>query len=137
MDFRECREKIIAKPVQPDRELIKSLRKTSQNKLNSEKQLSLNPTTSSSKISLAYDALRELLEALALQNSFKIYNHECYVYFLKEILNQSELADQFDDIRKIRNKINYYGKELTLEETRKILEDIYQIILQIKKLWKI
>ena len=133
MDFEECQNKRIAKEVQPDENLIKSLIKTSQNKLDSEKQLPLTQITSSSKISLAYDALREILEAFALRNSFKIYNHECYVPFLKEILKKSELGDQFDDIRKIRNKINYYGKELTVEETKQILEDIYSLITKIKK----
>ncbi|MCK4589428.1 MAG: hypothetical protein KAT77_03230 [Nanoarchaeota archaeon] len=134
MDFEECQNKRIAKEVQPDQELIKSLFKTSQNKLDSEKQLPLTQTTSSSKISLAYDALREILEALALKNRFKIYNHECYVYFLKEILNKSNLGDQFDDIRKVRNRVNYYGKELTIEETKQILEETHQLIKEIKKL---
>ncbi len=122
MDFRECIKKRIAKEVNIDEELIKSLLKTSQNKLESEKKLELDEITSVSKISLLYDSLRELLEALALKNRFKIYNHECYTYFLKEILNLDTVSEEFDDLRKIRNSINYYGKEISLQETEDVLE---------------
>jgi len=83
MDWNECLKKKIAKEVSEDKELINSLLKTSQNKLDSEKKLELNEITASSKISLLYDSLRELLEALSLKKRFKIYNHECYVYFFK------------------------------------------------------
>ena len=108
MDFKDCIKRRIAKEVSIDEELINYLLKTSQNKWDSEKKLELEYVTSASKISLLYDSLRELLEALAIKNGFKIYNHECYTYFLKEILNESVKADEFDDLRKIRNNINYY-----------------------------
>lgn len=69
MDWNECLKKRIAKEVKEDEELIKSLIKTSNNKLESEEKLELNEITSSSKISLAYDSLREILEAPAIKNS--------------------------------------------------------------------
>ena len=108
--------------------------KTSQNKLDSEEKLELNETTSSSKISLRYDSLRELLEALAIKKGYKIYNHECYTCFLKEIVNESMKGDEFDELRKIRNSINYYGKDIPVEQTKEILERIKKLreyILQI------
>ena len=65
MDWFECNKKRIVKEVNIDLDLINSLKKTSINKLNSENKLELDEITASSKISLAYDSLRELLEALA------------------------------------------------------------------------
>jgi hypothetical protein len=124
MDWQECVNKRIVKNVSTDEELIKSLIISSKNKLESESQLSMTETTASSKLSLAYDSLRELLEALALKNKYKIYNHECYTAFLKEILNQSNKGDDFDEIRKIRNDINYYGKDLSAEEAEAIIQRI-------------
>ena len=134
MDWNECLKKRVAKEVNKDEDLIKSLLKTSQNKLDSEEKLELNDVTSSSKISLLYDSLREILEVLALKNGFKIYNHECYTYFLKEILNESSKADEFDDLRKIRNSINYYEKEISIEETKEALERIKDLREEILKL---
>ena len=134
MDFNECLKKRIAKEVNEDKELIASLIKTSQNKFDSEKKLELSEVTSSSKISLLYDSLRELLEALAIKNGYKVYNHECYTCFLKEILNQSIKGDEFDELRKIRNSINYYAKNVTVEEAKDILERIIKLREEIVKL---
>ena len=134
MDFKECLKKRIAKEVNEDKELIDSLIKTSQNKFDSEKKLELNDVTSNSKISLLYDSLRELLEALAIKNKYKIYNHECYTYFLKEILNESIKGDEFDDLRKIRNNINYYAKDITIEEAKDLLERIMKLREEISNL---
>ena len=100
MDWKDCIKKRIAKAVGIDLDLIESLTKTSYNKLLSEEKLSLDSSTSGSKISLAYDSLRELLEALTIKQGFKIYNHECYAYFLKEILEESIKGDEFDELRK-------------------------------------
>jgi predicted alpha/beta hydrolase family esterase len=140
MDFNECLKKRIAKGVAEDKELIASLIKTSQNKFDSEKKLELTEVTSNSKISLLYDSLRELLEALAIKNGYKIYNHECYTHFLKEILNESIKGDEFDELRKIRNSINYYAKDVTVNEAKDILgritklrEEILNLLLKIKR----
>ena len=133
MDWKECITKRIAKSAQIDLELIKSLRETSQNKLTSSKILSLNDVTSASKLSLCYDSLRELLEALAISKGYKVYNHECYTGFIKEIIGNEGLADRFDRIRLLRNSINYYGQSISIEEARESIEEIEELISQIKK----
>lgn len=127
MDWEDCLNRRIAKKVSLDSDLIRSLIKSSSNKLESECKLKISPVTASSKLSLAYDSLRELLEALALKNGYKIYNHECYSAFLKEILNQSSYADEFSEIRKIRNDVNYYGKEISPEESGDMIKKIRQL----------
>ena len=122
MDWNECLKKRIAKNVSVDEDLIKSLIKTSENKLKSEEKLKLDESTSTSKISLSYDSTREVLEALAIKKRYKIYNHECYTCFLKEVLGKSVYGDEFDELRKIRNALNYYGKEITIQETEEVLK---------------
>ena len=126
-DWKDCLEAFTAKKVKSDDSMIKSLIKTSKNKLDSEGQLVMNNVTAASKLSLAYDSLRELLEALSVKKGYKIYNHECYTAFLKEVLNQSDKGDEFDEIRKIRNAVNYYGKEITAEEALKAIERIRKL----------
>ena len=127
MDWKDCCRKKIVKEVNAEREMINALIKASNNKLSSEKQLYMSPTTASSKLSLAYDSLRELLEALALQESFKIYNHECYTAFLKEIIQESNLEDDFEEIRKVRNAVNYYGKDISVSEAQDIIIEIIKL----------
>jgi len=124
IDWEDCCNKRIAKSVKPDIDMIKSLIKSSENRLKSENELAMSNITASSKLSLAYDSLREVLEALALKNGYKIYNHECYTAFLKEVIKESEKGDEFDDIRKIRNAVNYYGKDISVEEAEGIIARI-------------
>lgn len=128
MDWEECCSRNIVKGVNPDEGLIKSLIKSSKNRLDSESMLRMNEITAASKISLAYDSLRELLEALAIKNGYKIYNHECYTAFLKEVIKDSGKGDEFDEIRKIRNEINYYGKEISIQESSRNIGRIKALI---------
>jgi len=124
MDWNECIKTKIAKEVKEDIDLINSLIKTSKNKLESENKLEMSEVTAVSKVSLAYDSLRELLEALSLKSGFKIYNHEGYTPFLKEIIKNSAMGDEFDELRKIRNSINYYGKSISTNEATTIIKRI-------------
>jgi len=121
MDWSECVGNRIVKDIKKDDALISSLLRTSENKIISCDKLELDEQTAESKISLAYDSLREILEALAICRGFKIYNHECYTSFLNEVLNESEKAEEFDELRKIRNSINYYGKSISINESEKII----------------
>ena len=122
MDWKECCNKRTAKQVSPDGEMIQALLKSSKNKLESESKLEMGSVTASSKLSLAYDSLRELLEALALKKGYKVYNHECYAAFIKEVLGESEKGEEFDELRKERNSVNYYGKEIFEEEANATIE---------------
>jgi len=124
MDWEECNNKGIVNGVKPDMNFIKSLIISSRNKLESESRLDMSDITAASKLSLAYDSLRELLEALALKKGYKVYNHECYTAFLKEIIRESRKGDEFDDVRKVRNALNYYGKSISAEEANTVISRI-------------
>lgn len=132
MDWQECIKNRTIKRVSRDSELIKSLMITSRNKETSASYLEINDITYASVITLYYDALRELLEALALREGYKIYNHECYVYFLKDVLKKEDISNAFNRIRKIRNSINYYGEELSIKEAEATISDIKKLILEFK-----
>jgi hypothetical protein len=128
MDWQECNDNNFVKKVMVDNNLIKSLLKSSDKKQKSQELLPLNEITASSKISLAYDALRELLEGYAILKGYKIYNHECYCAFLGELLEKKELSERFNKLRKVRNAINYYGKDVNVEEAKYLLLEIKKLI---------
>lgn len=134
MDWKECINKRIVRSAETDDELIKSLIETSKNTLLSADFLFLNETTSVSKLSLCYDSLRELLEALALKKGYKIYNHECYTGFLKDIIGDSELSERFNRIRLLRNSVNYYGQKVDLRDAKDKIEELKSLILEIGEL---
>lgn len=127
VDWKECCSKKLVKSISPDFNMINSLKKTSENKLKSSEELQISEITASSKFTLAYDSLREILEALALKTGYKIYNHECYTAFLKEIIHESINGDEFDEIRKVRNSVNYYGKDIGIEDAQKLINKIKKL----------
>ena len=133
MDWTECIKRRLAKDVMADDNLIKSLRDMAKNKIKASNSLSMD--FHHSKITLLYDALREILESIALEKGFKIYNHECYTAFLKEILHLSEYADKFDSFRKIRNGINYYGQKISVDEAEAIIEGLQNLIKKFQNNW--
>ena len=55
-------------------------------------------------------------------------------FFLKEVLKQEYLSEEFDEIRKIRNSINYYGKEISLGEAKEVLERMKNLRKKVFKL---
>ena len=98
--------------------------KSSENKLKSNERLGIDEFTASTKVSIVYDSLREILEALSIKKGYKIYNHECFRAFLEEICNNKPLSMEFDKFRKIRNAINYYGEGVSITEADFIIKNI-------------
>ncbi len=132
MDWEECVKKRIVKDVKKDKNLMGSIKEIAEIKIKSAKILPKHLVVS--KITLLYDALRGYLEALTLENGYKIYNHECYAAFLKEILNKPKEAEEFNKLRKIRNAINYYGRKVNKEEAEEIIKNLLHLIEKIKNL---
>ncbi len=132
MDWNECVKERIVKNVKEAKNLIRSTKEIAEIKIKSAKFLSEDLFIG--KICLLYDALREYLESLALENGYKIYNHECYVAFLRENLNKPREAEEFDKLRKIRNAINYYGRKVSKEEADEIIKNLLRLIEKIKSL---
>ncbi|HIH26075.1 hypothetical protein J4476_05840 [Candidatus Woesearchaeota archaeon] len=122
MDWEKCNKQKLVKEIKTDPELVKSLIMQSNNKLYSSNLLELDIRTAASKFILVYDSLRELLEALAINKGYKIYNHDCYASFLNEIVKDENSAKIFDELRKIRNGINYYGNTISLKEGEALIK---------------
>jgi len=127
MNWDECKIKQFVKEVQIDKELISSLLEQSKKKLITDAFSPLNKDTASTKVSLNYDSLREILEAVAIKKGFKIYNHDCFSGFLKEILKLEKESFDFDRFRRIRNSINYYGKDISIDDAQKLINEIIEL----------
>jgi hypothetical protein len=110
-----------------------SLVRTAENRIITSSKLSPDEITISSIVVLLYDAARSLLEALALMKGYKVYNHECFVSFLAEIVKNKEMAFLFNKVRLIRNGINYYGEPITLEEGNLEIQNLNRLIVFTKE----
>lgn len=115
MRWETCLNEHIARRSQVDEGEVTRLREQSKDTLASMQRLDLDDTTSRSKALLAYDAVRELLEALSHREGYDVHNHECYKAFLQEVIGASDLARSFDDLREQRNRLEYDAETIRPE----------------------
>ena len=127
MEWKECKLRDYVKSTFIDNNLINSLIKNSEEKLDVNDLLKMNNSTSSTKFTIVYDSLREVLEALAVKKGFKIYNHECFSAFLNEIFGNKLFAEDFNKFRKIRNAINYCAKKISPEESIIMIKEMIDL----------
>jgi hypothetical protein len=107
--------------------LIKSLTKNAAQDLSFLETLKINENSSRKIMSNYYEVLRSILEAISSKKGYKIYSHEAFTYFLKEI-GENLFSIKFDRYRRIRNSINYYGKSISMEETKENIKEIKKMI---------
>ncbi|MBI4164007.1 MAG: hypothetical protein HY512_04035 [Candidatus Aenigmarchaeota archaeon] len=131
MRFQDFIERGTVRKGERDIQLAKSLIKMSENQIKSMQSLGLTDVTASTIMATYYEALREIVEAICAKSGYKVYSHEAFTYFLKE-LGEDVIAEKFDRFRKIRNGINYYGKQIDKESVKTNKEDIVKIIGSLK-----
>ena len=117
----------------PDISLSKSMVNMSLNHSKTAKSIKLDDTTCSTVFTLYYEALREICEAICSLEGYKVYSHEAFTYFLKDYLNEEHISNKFDRLRLNRNRINYYGKTVSLNESKSMIKTAVEIIKLLKE----
>lgn len=126
MDINDCIKEGFIRNVKVDKALIDSLISMSKSEEETIKSSKLNENNISTYCMVAYSSLREILEAIALNFGYKITNHVCLGLFLKKELKDFDF-EFFERIRKIRNKISYYGEKIDLETGKDLIDKIFEI----------
>src|SRR3989338_292824 len=115
MDLDECFRKGLIKKTAIDRDLIKSLIEMSGIKEKAVKNANIDEQSISAYVSLAYDSLREILEALCILKGYKVLSHICLGELLKTLVSDFDF-NSFDRFRYVRNGINYYGTKVDYQQ---------------------
>jgi len=68
-----------------------------------------------------YSSILEMLHALVLLNGYKVSNHICLGYYLRDVINKPDLFRSFDDCRFKRNSLIYYGNKMDFLTAKKII----------------
>lgn len=101
---------------------VRKLHHQSKNALHTAEKIAATKRTARSKALLAYDAVREILEALAHQEGYVVHNHECYRAFLQEIIGASDVANVFDELRRQRNQLEYDATSIAQDQANDFVE---------------
>ena len=115
-----------------DIQKARALMKMSDNSTATIHAMKINEVNASIVLTISYESLRELLEAMCLREGFKVYSHEAYTAYLK-MKNEIELAEKFDRFRKLRKGVNYYGKSVSKEVSQKAVQEISRLNKKIKE----
>ncbi|MFH1972506.1 MAG: hypothetical protein ABIJ18_03455 [archaeon] len=132
MKFSDFIKKKEVRKTSTDKGLYNSLIKTSELDLKFLEKIKIDEYSARKIMSNYYDVLRSLLEAMALKDGYKVYSHEAFTFYLKE-KGESEISAKFDRFRRKRNKINYYGENISIEEVKEYSKEIKEIIKELKE----
>jgi uncharacterized protein (UPF0332 family) len=132
MDLNDCKKKGFIKKTAPNTNLIKSLIEMSDSKEITVNRADIDNVSISSYVSLAYDSLREILEAICLTKGYKVLSHLCLGELMRELVKDFDFTS-FDRFRYIRNGVNYYGSKVDLEQGKEIIEKIFLMRASLKK----
>ena len=126
MDLDDCYKKGFIRRVRENRELVKSLIEMSKSKEITVNSSDINSVSISSQVSLAYESLREILEAVSISKGYKVTSHLCLGELLKSLIKDFDF-NNFDRFRYIRNGINYYGTMIEIKQGKEIIKKIFEM----------
>lgn len=127
----ECLETKSSVSVSRDKAKAGSLSDTAQARITFLKQNKLNEQNASFIFENYYSSVLELLHAIVILKGFKVTNHICLGYYLRDVMKREDLFRDFNDFRFKRNSIIYYGNKLDFNVAK---ESINRIISFIQKL---
>ncbi len=127
MNLKDFIDKKQVRKATKDISLAKSLLSNAKSDLKFLERLEIDSISARKIMCNYYDVLRSILEAMASLDGYKVYSHEAFTYYLKE-KGENVAAEKFDRFRKIRNGINYYGKDISVKEAKENADHIKKLI---------
>jgi len=133
MSFEESLEEGYAKRVRVDTIRARNLSSAGRKAVETAKVIPLSETSSKTILRELYEGLREYCEAIGYKHGYKFLSHEAITHFLADILEEQKVSSRFDRYRKLRNGINYYGKDMALGTVEKASEEIPSLLRRLER----
>jgi hypothetical protein len=134
-NWKECLELNDASKITPDTEKSKSLKEIADERI---KQIKgINEKNANFVFEDYYSSVIEMIHSLSLIEGYKISNHICLGYYLRDVLKREDLFKIFDDLRYKRNSLTYYGKKMDFETAKNAIEKSKNIIKELKSIKKL
>ena len=131
--FQDSLERGYVRKVERDVLRARSLFKSSQEALLTVADIALVERSLKTILRESYEALHQYCEGIGYLRGYKFETHESIVHFLHDILLEESISLAFDRYRKLRNGINYYGRDVSLENVEKALIEIPSLIRKLEK----
>lgn len=128
--WQECLETNSAIKISPDEGRAKSLRETALKRISLIKEV--NEQNCNFVFEDYYTSIMELLQAKVILKGYKVLNHLCLGYYLRDVLKREELFIGFDDLRYKRNALTYYGSRMSFRTAKKAIIKCKEMIKKTK-----
>lgn len=133
----ECRFNNHAISISADRQKAKSLVETAKARVEFIQKYAIDESNARFVFEAYYTSAAEMLHAFLILRGFKVENHICLGFYIRDILKDERLFLAFDKCRFNRNSVVYYGKaidketaiisiakaKIVIEETGKLIEE--------------
>lgn len=129
--WTDCIESSSALKNSPDKARAKSLKETAEERIKLIKEI--NEKNCNFVFEDYYTSILELLQAIVSLEGYKITNHVCLGFYLRDVLKREDLYIIFDDLRYKRNSLTYYGKRMDFETAKQSIQKSKKLIEEIKK----
>ena len=123
--WNECLEKNTAFEKSKDANKAESLKATAIGRISFIEKQEINEENANYVFENYYSSITELIHSIAALKGFKILNHLCLGFFLREVMKQERLSRLFDDLRFKRNSLLYYGRKMDFETAKDAIEKSY------------
>lgn len=132
MDINEHVKNGTVKKTINGKELAQSLLAMADIKEQTVMSVTLTESNISAYIPMAYDSLREVLDALCILNGYKPQSHIHTGEIAKTLYTEFDFIS-FDRFRYARNRINYYGEKIELQQGKDFIQKIIQMKKEVEK----
>lgn len=129
----ECLNYSSAIKITPDKEKMASLVETAEDRIKYS-IMELTEKNANYVFEGYYSSILELLHALVLLDGYKVNNHICLGFYLRDDLKKDDMFRLFDDCRFKRNSLIYYGKLMDFETAKDSIEKAKRLIKELKNL---
>ena len=134
--WEECIETTSSLEVSPDIPKSKSLIETAKGRSDFLKGIEIKDNNANYICESYYSSVIEMLHAVVLVKGYKVTNHICLGYYLRDILERQDLFRLFDDCRYKRNSLVYYGKHMGFESAKQTIQKCLKLIKELEYLIK-
>ncbi len=113
--WEECISSGSSLSVSPDMAKAKSLVDTAKGRIDFMKRNEIEISNANYIFEGYYSSVLEMLHALVIKKGYKVSNHICLGFYLRDVMKREDLYRIFDDCRYKRNSLVYYGRKMPLE----------------------
>jgi len=117
--FESFIERKVVRKVSPDKQRAKKLIIDGKNRLRDVQLLDIEKMPKF-VFENVYDAIRDFLDAILLNEGYKSYSHEASIAYLLDKGIDVYIINKLDKFRYKRDDSRYYGEEISVEEAKSI-----------------